>query len=165
MNQKIFDSKYLYNSIEKDKPIYILKTKNNSTQTINGYEPELKSSSEQMTYNSSNKWYSTNKPMKFISNVYTMYYIIIDLEIIKPENTDIAFYQLTNIKSRNDDTITFPANSDLLVDTINWMHITSTVIANGVNFAFILQCFDQSENFLDIPNLTVNFSIKSYPIY
>ena len=165
MNQKLLTCKYLYNSIEEDGPIYILKTKNNSTQTINGYELELKNiSSVQMTYNSSRKCFES-AVYNFYQNSFTTYYVIVDITIIKPENNNISFYQLASVHSRNDDTITFPANSELLVDTINWIFMTSTVITNGISLKFNLQSFNQSENVVDIPNLIVNISFKSYPIY
>lgn len=161
MNQKLLTCKYLYNSIENP---YILKTKNNSTQTVNGYELELMKSSVQLTYNSGRKCFETANYYNFYQNSFTTYYVIVDITIIKPENNNIAFYQLASVQSINDDTITFPANNGL-VDTINWIFMTSSVITNGIKLKFNLQCFDQSENVVDIPNLTVNISIKSYPIY
>lgn len=161
MNQNYFDSKYVYNSIENP---YILKTKNNSTQTVNGYELELMKSSVQLTYNSGRKCFET-AVYNFYQNSFTTYYVIVDITIIKPENNNIAFYQLASVQSINDDTITFPANRELLVDTINWIFMTSTVITNGIKLKFNLQCFDQSENVVDIPNLIVNISFYSYPIY
>lgn len=99
----------------------------------------------------------------FDKNNYTIYYVIVDIKIIKPENTNISFYQLNNRLSMNDDTVAFPSNNGT-VDTFNWIYMTSTEIQNGMGFRFHLQCFDQSENLLDISNLTVNISVKCHPI-
>lgn len=116
-----------------------------------------------MTYDPVNKWYDHNYTSNLDLNNYTIYYVIVDIKIIKPENTNISFYQLNNRLSINDDTVAFPSNNGA-VDTFNWIYMTSTEITNGMNFRFQLQCFDQSENLLDISNLTVNLSVKCHPI-
>lgn len=116
-----------------------------------------------MTYDPENKWYDHNYKENLDLNNFTIYYVIVDIKIIKPENTNISFYQLNNRLSINDDTVAFPSNNGL-VDTFNWIYMTSTEIVNGMSFRFHLQSFDQSENLLDISNLTVNLSVKCHPI-
>lgn len=161
MNQLILGNKFNYDSIIGGE--YTLTTANNSKQTINGDVSSSTGFTITMEYVPENKWYSHGYIPRLSSNNYTIYYVIVDIEIIKPENTNISFYQLNNRLSINDDTVAFPSNNGL-VDTFNWIYMTSTEITNGMNFRFQLQSFDQSENLLDISNLTVNLSVKCYPI-
>ena len=130
---------------------------------LNGYELQLKNLSTQLTYNSNTKLfiYYYND---IIQNSFTLYYVFINLEIIKPENNNISFYQITCKYTRNDDSFAFPANSGGLVDTINYAYITSSVIDNGTKIDLYLGGFDQSENIVDMSQCTVNLSLKSYPI-
>ena len=162
MNQKILNCKYIYDSIKKDGNVYTLQKKNNSTQTINGYELKLKNLLTQLTYNSNTKLFQYNY-FDVRQNSFTLFYVFINLEIIKPENNNISFYQITCKYTRNDDSFCFPANNGL-VDTFNYSYITSSVITNGIYLDFYLGGFDQSENIVDISQCIVNLSFKSYPI-
>ncbi|MBR2022090.1 MAG: hypothetical protein IJ997_00205 [Mycoplasmataceae bacterium] len=163
MNQLILGNKYNYSNIIDGKEIYTLTTVNNSKQTINGDVLSAKGFTATMTYVPEDKWYHHELKLNLDLNNYTIYYVIVDIEIVKPENTNISFYQLNNRLSINDDTVAFPSNNGL-VDTFNWIYMTSTEIVNGMSFRFQLQSFDQSENLLDISNLTVNISVKCHPI-
>ena len=119
--------------------------------------------STQLTYNSDTnlfRYYYND----IRQNSFTLYYIFINLEIIKPENNNISFYQITSKYTRNDDSFAFPANSGGLVDTINYAYITSSVIKNGTRIDLYLGGFDQSENIVDMSQCTVKLSLKSYPI-
>jgi hypothetical protein len=163
MNQLTLGNKFNYDSIIGSGGIYTLTNVNNSKQTINGDVLSTKGFTASMTYVPEDKWYHHNDTPKLNLNNYTIYYVIVDIKIIKPENTNISFYQLNNRLSINDDTVAFPSNNGP-VDTFNWIYMTSTEIVNGMSFRFQLQSFDQSENLLDISNLTVNLSVKCHPI-
>ena len=163
MNQKILNCKYIYDSITENENVYTLQKKNNSTQTINGYELQLKNLSTQLTYNSNTNLFEYSY-FNVGQNSFTLYYVFINLEIIKPENNNISFYQISSKYTRNDDAFAFPANSGGLIDTINYAYITSSVIANGTRIDLYLGGFDQSENSVDISQCTINLSLKSYPI-
>ena len=162
MNQKTLNCKYIYDSITENENVYTLQITNNSTQTINGYELEIKEGSQQLTYNSNTKFFYSDI-YNISQNSFTLYYVFVNVEIIKPENNNISFYQISSDKTRNDDTFTFPANSEL-VDSINYAYITSSVIANGLNLNFKIGGFDQSNNIVDISQCIINMSFKSYPI-
>ena len=162
MNQKTLNCKYIYNNINEDENVYTLQITNNSTQTINGYELEIKEGSQQLTYNSNTKFFYSDI-YNISQNSFTLYYVFVNVEIIKPENNNISFYQISSDKTRNDDTFTFPANSEL-VDSINYAYITSSIIANGLNLNFKIGGFDQSDKLVDISQCIINMSFKSYPI-
>ena len=162
MNQKILNCKYIYDSITENENVYTLQITNNSTQTINGYELEIKEGSQQLTYNSNTKFFYSDI-YNISQNSFTLYYVFVNVEIIKPENNNISFYQISSDKTRNDDTFTFPANSEL-VDSINYAYITSSIIVNGLNLNFKIGGFDQSDNLVDISQCIINMSFKSYPI-
>ena len=159
MNQKHY-CEYI---ITKDENVYTLQTKNNiSLQIINEYKFKLNNLSIQLTYNSDTnlfRYYYND----IRQNSFTLYYIFINLEIIKPENNNISFYQITCKYTRNDDSFAFPANNGL-VDTINYAYITSSVIDNGTKIDLYLGGFDQSEKLVDMSQCTVHLSLKSYPI-
>ena len=163
MNQKTFNCKYIYDSITENENVYTLQKKNNSTQTINGYKLELKNLSTQLTYNSNTNLFQYSY-LNVSQNSFTLYYVFVNVEIIKPENNNISFYQITSKYTRNDDSFAFPANSGGLIDTINYAYITSSVIDNGTKIDLFLAGFDQSENIVDMSQCTVNLSLKSYPI-
>ena len=163
MNQKTLNCKYIYDSITENENVYTLQKKNNSTQTINGYKLELKDNQVQFNYNSNTKLFESKTSYSIKQNSFTLYYVFVNVEIIKPENNNISFYQISSDKTRNDDTFTFPANSEL-VDSINYAYITSSVIANGLNLNFKIGGFDQSNNIVDISQCIINMSFKSYPI-
>ena len=119
--------------------------------------------STQLTYNSDTnlfRYYYND----IRQNSFTLYYVFINLEIIKPENNNISFYQITSKYTMNDDSFAFPANSGGLVDTINYAYITSSVIDNGTKIDLYLGGFDQSENLVDTSQCIVKLSLKSYPI-
>ena len=162
MNQKTLNCKYIYNNINEDENVYTLQITNNSTQTINGYELEIKEGSQQLTYNSNTKFFYSDI-YNISQNSFTLYYVFVNVEIIKPENNNISFYQISSNHTRNDDSFCFPANNGL-VDTFNYSYITSSVITNGIYLDFYLGGFDQSENIIDISQCIVNLSFKSYPI-
>ena len=162
MNQKTLNCKYIYDSITENENVYTLQITNNSTQTINGYELEIKEGSQQLTYNSNTKFFYSDI-YNISQNSFTLYYVFVNVEIIKPENNNISFYQISSDKTRNDDTFTFPANSEL-VDSINYAYITSSIIVNGLNLNFKIGGFDQSDNLVDISQCIINMSFKSYPI-
>ena len=162
MNQKTLNCKYIYDSITENENVYTLQITNNSTQTINGYELEIKEGSQQLTYNSNTKFFYSDI-YNISQNSFTLYYVFVNVEIIKPENNNISFYQISSDKTRNDDTFTFPANSEL-VDSINYAYITSSIIVNGLNLNFKIGGFDQSNNIVDISQCIINMSFKSYPI-
>ena len=162
MNQKILNCKYIYDSITENENVYTRQITNNSTQTINGYELEIKEGSQQLTYNSNTKFFYSDI-YNISQNSFTLYYVFVNVEIIKPENNNISFYQISSDKTRNDDTFTFPANSEL-VDSINYAYITSSIIVNGLNLNFKIGGFDQSDNLVDISQCIINMSFKSYPI-
>ena len=149
--------------LQKMKMYIHYKKKNNSTQTINGYKLELKDNQVQFNYNSNTKLFESKTYYSIKQNSFTLYYVFVNVEIIKPENNNISFYQISSDKTRNDDTFTFPANSEL-VDSINYAYITSSVIANGLNLNFKIGGFDQSNNIVDISQCIINMSFKSYPI-
>ena len=149
--------------LQKMKMYIHYKKKNNSTQTINGYELQLKNLSTQLTYNSNTNLFEYSY-FNVCQNSFTLYYVFVNLEIIKPENNNISFYQISSKYTRNDDAFAFPANSGGLIDTINYAYITSSVIANGTRIDLYLGGFDQSENSVDISQCTINLSLKSYPI-
>ena len=149
--------------LQKMKMYTHYKKKNNSTQTINGYKLELKDNQVQFNYNSNTKLFESKTYYSIKQNSFTLYYVFVNVEIIKPENNNISFYQISSDKTRNDDTFTFPANSEL-VDSINYAYITSSVIANGLNLNFKIGGFDQSNNIVDISQCIINMSFKSYPI-
>ena len=163
MNQKTLNCKYIYNNINEDENVYTLQITNNSTQTINGYELEIKEGSQQLTYNSNTKFFYSDI-YNISQNSFTLYYVFVNVEIIKPENNNISFYQITSKYPRNDDSFAFPANSGGLVDTINYAYITSSVIDNGTRIDLYLGGFDQSENLVDMSQCIVKLSLKSYPI-
>ena len=164
MNQKTLNCKYIYDSITENENVYTLqKKKNNSTQTINGYELKLKNLSTQLTYNSNTNLFEYSY-FNVGQNSFTLYYVFVNLEIIKPENNNITFYQIYSKYTRNDDAFAFPANSGGLIDTINYAYITSSVIANGTRIDLYLGGFDQNENLVDMSQCTVNLFLKSYPI-
>ena len=163
MNQKTLNCKYIYDSITENENVYTLQKKNNSTQTINGYELKLKNLSTQLTYNSNTNLFQYSY-FSVGQNSFTLFYVFVNIEIIKPENNNITFYQIYSKYTRNDDAFAFPANSGGLIDTINYIYITSSVIANGTRIDLYLGGFDQSENLVDISQCTVNLSLKSYPI-
>ena len=162
MNQKILNCKYIYDSITENENVYTLQKKNNSTQTINGYELNLRNFSKQLTYNSNTNLFEYSNFN--LGNSFTLYYVFVNVEIIKPKNNNISFYQISSKYTRNDDSFAFPANSGGLIDTINYAYITSSVIANGTRIDFYLCGFDQSENTVDISQCIVKLSLKSYPI-
>ena len=149
--------------LQKMKMYTHYKKKNNYTQTINGYKLELKDNQVQFNYNSNTKLFESKTYYSIKQNSFTLYYVFVNVEIIKPENNNISFYQISSDKTRNDDTFTFPANSEL-VDSINYAYITSSVIANGLNLNFKIGGFDQSNNIVDISQCIINMSFKSYPI-
>ena len=149
--------------LQKMKMYIHYKKKNNSTQTMNGYKLELKDNQVQFNYNSNTKLFESKTSYSIKQNSFTLYYVFVNVEIIKPENNNISFYQISSDKTRNDDTFTFPANSEL-VDSINYAYITSSIIVNGLNLNFKIGGFDQSENIVDISQCIVNLSFKSYPI-
>ena len=149
--------------LQKMKMYIHYKKKNNSTQTMNGYKLELKDNQVQFNYNSNTKLFESKTSYSIKQNSFTLYYVFVNVEIIKPENNNISFYQISSDKTRNDDTFTFPANSEL-VDSINYAYITSSVIANGLNLNFKIGGFDQSDNLVDISQCIINMSFKSYPI-
>ena len=163
MNQKTLNCKYIYDSITENENVYTLQKKNNSTQTINGYKLELKDNQVQFNYNSNTKIFESKTYYSINQNSFTLYYVFVNVEIIKPENNNISFYQISSDKTRNDDTFTFPANSKL-VDSINYAYITSSVIGNGLNLNFKIGGFDQSDNLVDMSQCIINMSFKSYPI-
>ena len=163
MNQKILNCKYIYDSITENENVYTLQKKNNSTQTINGYELKLKNLLTQLTYDSNTKLFQYNY-FNVSQNSFTLFYVFVNLEIIKPENNNITFYQIYSKYTRNDDAFAFPANSGGLIDTINYAYITSSVIANGTRIDLYLGGFDQNENLVDMSQCTVNLFLKSYPI-
>ncbi len=119
--------------------------------------------STQLTYNSNTNLFEYSY-FNVGQNSFTLYYVFVNIEIIKPENNNITFYQISSKYTRNDDAFAFPANSGGLVDTINYVYITSSVIANGTRIDLYLGGFDQSENNVDISQCTINLSLKSYPI-
>ena len=164
MNQKTFNCKYIYDSITENENVYTLQKKNNSTQTINGYKLELKDNQVQFNYNSNTKIFESKTYYSINQKSFTLYYVFVNVEIIKPENNNISFYQITSKYTRNDDSFAFPANSGGLIDTINYAYITSSVIDNGTKIDLFLAGFDQSENIVDMSQCTVNLSLKSYPI-
>ena len=149
--------------LQKMKMYIHYKKKNNSTQTINGYKLELKDNQVQFNYNSNTKLFESKTSYSIKQNSFTLYYVFVNVEIIKPENNNISFYQISSDKTRNDDTFTFPANSEL-VDSINYAYITSSIIVNGLNLNFKIGGFDQSDNLVDISQCIINMSFKSYPI-
>ena len=149
--------------LQKMKMYTHYKKKNNSTQTINGYKLELKDNQVQFNYNSNTKLFESKTSYSIKQNSFTLYYVFVNVEIIKPENNNISFYQISSDKTRNDDTFTFPANSEL-VDSINYAYITSSIIVNGLNLNFKIGGFDQSDNLVDISQCIINMSFKSYPI-
>ena len=149
--------------LQKMKMYTHYKKKNNSTQTINGYKLELKDNQVQFNYNSNTKLFESKTYYSIKQNSFTLYYVFVNVEIIKPENNNISFYQISSDKTRNDDTFTFPANSEL-VDSINYAYITSSIIVNGLNLNFKIGGFDQSDNLVDISQCIINMSFKSYPI-
>ena len=117
----------------------------------------------QLTYNSNTKLFQYNY-FNVSQNSFTLFYVFVNLEIIKPENNNITFYQIYSKYTRNDDAFAFPANSGGLIDTINYAYITSSVIANGTRIDLYLGGFDQNENLVDMSQCTVNLFLKSYPI-
>ena len=149
--------------LQKMKMYTHYKKKNNSTQTMNGYKLELKDNQVQFNYNSNTKLFESKTSYSIKQNSFTLYYVFVNVEIIKPENNNISFYQISSDKTRNDDTFTFPANSEL-VDSINYAYITSSIIVNGLNLNFKIGGFDQSNNIVDISQCIINMSFKSYPI-
>ena len=149
--------------LQKMKMYIHYKKKNNSTQTINGYELKLKNLLTQLTYDSNTKLFQYNY-FNVSQNSFTLFYVFVNLEIIKPENNNITFYQIYSKYTRNDDAFAFPANSGGLIDTINYAYITSSVIANGTRIDLYLGGFDQNENLVDMSQCTVNLFLKSYPI-
>ena len=149
--------------LQKMKMYIHYKKKNNSTQTMNGYKLELKDNQVQFNYNSNTKLFESKTSYSIKQNSFTLYYVFVNVEIIKPENNNISFYQISSDKTRNDDTFTFPANSEL-VDSINYAYITSSIIVNGLNLNFKIGGFDQSDNLVDISQCIINMSFKSYPI-
>ena len=149
--------------LQKMKMYIHYKKKNNSTQTMNGYKLELKDNQVQFNYNSNTKLFESKTSYSIKQNSFTLYYVFVNVEIIKPENNNISFYQISSDKTRNDDTFTFPANSEL-VDSINYAYITSSIIVNGLNLNFKIGGFDQSNNIVDISQCIINMSFKSYPI-
>ena len=149
--------------LQKMKMYIHYKKKNNSTQTMNGYNLELKDNQVQFNYNSNTKLFESKTSYSIKQNSFTLYYVFVNVEIIKPENNNISFYQISSDKTRNDDTFTFPANSEL-VDSINYAYITSSIIVNGLNLNFKIGGFDQSDNLVDISQCIINMSFKSYPI-
>ena len=163
MNQKTLNCKYIYDSITENENVYTLQKKNNSTQTINGYKLELKDNQVQFNYNSNTKLFESKTSYSIKQNSFTLYYVFVNVEIIKPENNNISFYQISSNNTRNDDSFCFPANSEL-VDSINYAYITSSIIVNGLNLNFKIGGFDQSDNLVDISQCIINMSFKSYPI-
>ena len=149
--------------LQKMKMYIHYKKKNNSTQTMNGYKLELKDNQVQFNYNSNTKLFESKTSYSIKQNSFTLYYVFVNVEIIKPENNNISFYQISSDKTRNDDIFTFPANSEL-VDSINYAYITSSIIVNGLNLNFKIGGFDQSDNLVDISQCIINMSFKSYPI-
>ena len=149
--------------LQKMKMYIHYKKKNNSTQTMNGYKLELKDNQVQFNYNSNTKLFESKTSYSIKQNSFTLYYVFVNVEIIKPENNNISFYQISSNNTRNDDSFCFPANNGL-VDTFNYSYITSSVITNGIYLDFYLGGFDQSENIVDISQCIVNLSFKSYPI-
>ena len=113
-------------------------------------------------------WIRINKDISklynIIQNSFTLYYVFVNIEIIKQENNNISFYQIGSKYTRNDDNFAFPANSGGLVDTINYAYITSSLIDNGNKIDLFLAGFDQSENIVDMSQCIVKLSLKSYPI-
>ena len=131
---------------------------------MNGYKLELKDNQVQFNYNSNTKLFESKTSYSIKQNSFTLYYVFVNVEIIKPENNNISFYQITCKYTRNDDSFAFPANSGGLVDTINYAYITSSVIDNGTKIDLYLGGFDQNENLVDMSQCTVNLFLKSYPI-
>ena len=123
MNQKTLNCKYIYDSITENENVYTLQKKNNSTQTMNGYKLELKDNQVQFNYNSNTKLFESKTSYSIKQNSFTLYYVFVNVEIIKPENNNISFYQISSNNTRNDDSFCFPANNGL-VDTFNYSYIT-----------------------------------------
>lgn len=157
----MLDNQFVYTDINNT--VYNITNKNETTQTICGDVREIYNNNFNLNYSSDNKYYVHAATESFESNNYTIYYVIVHITITKPANTNISFYQLNNQISRNDDTVAFPANNGL-TDTFVWIYLTSSTITNSTKLKFYLQCFDESENVLNISNLNVNLSVKCYPV-
>lgn len=148
----------------KSPPEFIsFNVQNDTTQTFSGDIRKVKEYNFSMTYG--NKGYGHNTGNNFSENNYTVYYVIANITITKPTNNNISFYQISEIVQRNDPCAAYPANKNLLVDTINWIYLTSTSIDNGTLIALRLYCYDDNENLLDVQDLTVTANVKCYPVY
>ena len=60
----------------------------------------------------------------------------------------------------------FPASKTSIHDSFNWIFLTSRNIDNGNGLRFILDCYDESNNILniDINKLKTYVEVKIYPI-
>ncbi len=72
---------------------------------MNGYKLELKDNQVQFNYNSNTKLFESKTYYSIKQNSFTLYYVFVNVEIIKPENNNISFYQFSSDITRNDDNI------------------------------------------------------------
>ena len=136
---------------------------NDTTQTFSGDIRKVKEYNFNMTYE--NGIYANSVTNNFNENNYTVYYVITNITITKPSNNNISFYQISEAVQRNDPCAAYPANKNSLVDTINWIYLTSTSITNGTRIRLYLYCYNDNENLLNIQDLTVTANVKCYPVY
>ena len=86
--------------------------------------------------------------------------------IQKDLSDNISYYNISEQASRLDPTCMFPASKTSIHDSFNWIFLTSCNIDNGNGLRFILDCYDESNNILniDINKLKTYVEVKIYPI-
>lgn len=142
--------------------LFNIQNQNNTTQTIDGNVRIV----TEYTINNMIKTEEAYKQQGYIIlNTYnfTFCYIIVDATIKKPQENNIAFYQLIEVQQRLDPCIIFNADPNTEIDTINWIYLGSSVVTNGLRCLFVLECYDENNNLIN-PDLEINIKVKCYPI-
>lgn len=103
---------------------------------------------------------------KFNWGVFNLYMVKCNFYIQKDLSDNISYYNISEQGSRLDPTCMFPASKTSVNDSCNWIYLTSRNIDNGNGLRFILDCYDESNNILniDINKLKTYVEVKIYPI-
>ena len=140
--------------------LFNIQNQNNTTQTIDG---NVRTVTEYNVYMYRQEESYKSDRYNFSTNNFTFCYIIVDATIKKPQENNIAFYQLIEVLQKTDPCIIFNADPNTEIDTINWIYLGSSIITNGLRYQYVLECYDENNNLIN-PNLEVNIKVKCYPI-
>lgn len=140
--------------------LFNIQNQNNTTQTIDG---NVRTVTEYNVFMYRQEESYKSDKYNFSTNNFTFCYIIVDVTIKKPQENNIAFYQLIEVYQRTDPCIIFNADPNTEIDTINWIYLGSSIIMNGLKYQYVLECYDENNNLINT-KLEVNMKVKCYPI-